>query len=47
MVTVNTESLAETLDSVNDALFYERVLTESERRAVARWIAEMRDKPGS
>ena len=47
MITINTESLAETLDAVNDAFFYERVLAESKRREVARWIAEMRGKPGS
>ena len=47
MVTVNAESLAETLDSVNEALFYEQVLTASERKTVAGWIAEMRGKPGS
>jgi len=47
MISVNTESLAETLDAVNDAFFYERVSAESERKEVARWIAEMRGKPGS
>jgi len=47
MVTMNTESLAETLDAVNDAFFYERVLAESKRKEVAKWIAEMRGKPGS
>jgi len=47
MVTVNTESLAETLDVVNDAFFYRQVLTKSERRDVARWIAEMQGKSGS
>ena len=47
MVVVNIESLAETLDSVNDALFCERVLTKSERGVVAGWIAERRGKPGS
>ncbi len=47
MVTVNTESLAETLDGVNDAFFYGQVLTKSERKDVARWIAEMQGKSGS
>jgi len=47
MVTMNTESLAETLDAVNDAFFYERILAESKRKEVAKWIAEMRGKPGS
>ncbi len=47
MVTMNTESLAETLDAVNEAFFYERILAESKRKEVAKWIAEMRGKPGS
>ena len=47
MITINTESLAETVDAVNDAFFYKRVLAESKRREVARWIAEMRGRPGS
>ena len=47
MITINTESLAETVDAVNDAFFYELVLAESKRRDVARWIAEMGGKPGS
>jgi len=47
VVTGNTESLGETLDSIDDAFFYERVLTESERRITARWIAQLRGKPGS
>jgi hypothetical protein len=44
---MNTESLAETLDAVNDAFFYERVLVESMRKEIAKWIAGMRGKPGS
>ena len=47
MVTVNTESLANTLDAVNDALFYRRRLTEANRRELAGWIAGRRGKPGS
>jgi hypothetical protein len=47
MITVNTESLAETLDAVNDALFYRRRLTEPNRKELARWIAQRRGKPGS
>ncbi|MEE8576086.1 MAG: hypothetical protein V3T31_02415, partial [candidate division Zixibacteria bacterium] len=44
---MNTESLAETLDAVNDAFFHERVLAESKRKEIAKWIAGMRGKPGS
>lgn len=47
MVTVNTESLAETLDVVNDAFFYGQVLAKSERKDIAKWIAETRSKAGS
>ena len=47
MVIIHTESLAETLDAVNEAFFYERILAESRRTEVAKWIAEMRGKPGS
>jgi len=47
MVTVNTGSLAETLDAVNDALFYRRSLTQPNRKELAGWIAQRRGKPGS
>jgi len=47
MITVNTESLAETLDAVSDALFYRRRVTEPNRKELARWIAQRRGKPGS
>lgn len=47
MIIINKDSLAETLDAINDAFFHERVLRESEGRTIARWIAETRGKPGS
>ena len=47
MVNVNTESLGETIDAVNDALFYRRRLTKRNRTELARWIAQRRGKPGS
>ena len=47
MVTVNTESLANTVDAVNDAFFHRRHLTQANRKGLARWIAERRGKPGS
>ncbi len=47
MVTIDTESLAQTLDAINDALFHQRTLTEVERREVAKWMADRRGKPGS
>jgi hypothetical protein len=47
MVTVNVESLAETLDAVNDALFWQQRLTEANRKELAGWIAGRRGTPGS
>jgi hypothetical protein len=47
MMTVNTESLAETLDAASDALFRQRGLSESSRKELATWIARRRGKPGS
>jgi hypothetical protein len=47
MVTVNTESLAETVDAVNDAFFHRRRLTKSNRKELARRIAQRRGKPGA
>jgi len=47
VITVNTESLGETLDAVNDALFYGRHLTERNRTELAGWIAQRRGRPGS
>ena len=47
MVIVDTESLAGTLDSVGDALFFGQAVPERERKAIGRWIAERQGKPGS
>jgi hypothetical protein len=47
MTVVNTDSLAETLDAANDALFHRRRLAESNREELARWIAQTSGKPGS
>ena len=44
---MNTESLAKTLDAVNDALFYPLHLTEATCKELAVWIARRRGKPGS
>ena len=44
---VDTESLAGTLDSIGDALFFRQAVPEPERWAAARWIAERQGKPGS
>jgi hypothetical protein len=47
MATVNTESLAKTVDAVNDAFFHGRHLTQANRKGLAGWIAQRRGKPGS
>jgi hypothetical protein len=47
MITVNAESLAETVDAVNDAFFRRRRLTQASRKELAGRIAERRGKPGS
>ncbi|MCX7049299.1 MAG: hypothetical protein NTX50_27910 [Candidatus Sumerlaeota bacterium] len=41
------ESLAATLDAVNEALFFERTLSLSEREKTARWIAGRQGGRGS
>ncbi len=47
MLTVNSGSLAETLDTINDAFFYRRRLTATNRKELTGWIAERRGKSGS
>lgn len=47
MIAVNTESLGETLNAVNDAMFSQRRLTDRNRKELAGWIAQRRGKPGS
>lgn len=47
MRTIVASSLAETLNNLNEALFFKRDLTRTERLTAARWIAERQGKPGS
>ena len=47
MVTLNTQSLAKTVDAVNDAFFHRRHLTQPNRKELAWRIAQRRGKPGS
>ncbi|MCD6405885.1 MAG: hypothetical protein J7M19_08660 [Planctomycetes bacterium] len=44
---VKAGSLAATVDAVNDAFFYGRKLSESQRRAVAKWITGCQGAPGA
>jgi hypothetical protein len=43
---VHTESLAATLDAVDEALFYEREMPEAELRVVASWLARRQARSG-
>ena len=47
MKLLNSRSLAATLDSVNDALFFGRRVPKDEARRVARWLAGRKGLPGS
>lgn len=44
---LNPESLALTLDAVNEALFFDKKIPQRDRAAVARWLAERCAQPGS
>jgi len=44
---VNPNSLAATLDAVNEVFFYKRSLSKSQREKVAKWIASWQGKPNS
>ena len=47
MKLIDNNSLASTLDSVNEAFFYKRPLKKSERAQAAGWIASRQGLPGS
>lgn len=47
MNTVNPDSLALTLDTVDEAYFFQWPLTESQREQTAGWIASRQGLPGS
>lgn len=47
MKLINHNSLASTLDAVNEAFFYKRPLSKSARVQVAKWIASRQGIPGS
>ncbi|MBN2180823.1 MAG: hypothetical protein JW715_02825 [Sedimentisphaerales bacterium] len=47
MKLINQNSLASTLDAVNEALFYKQPLSKSEKVRVAKWIASRQGLPGS
>ena len=45
MLNIKIESLAETLDSINDAFFHNSALTLKERTKAAKWITGLQGKP--
>ena len=47
MQIVNTQSLAATVDAVNEAFFLGRLPSKPQRRQAAKWIAGRQGKPGS
>lgn len=47
MRAINTASLAQTLDALNEAFFFGRTLPRSERESAARWIASRQGAEGS
>lgn len=47
MKLIYPNSLASTLDAVNEAIFYKQDVSKSERTQVAKWIAARQGKPGS
>lgn len=47
MKIINQNSLASTLDAVNEVFFYNRPLSKSERAQAAKWIASRQGLPGS
>lgn len=44
---INAQSLAETLDAIDEALFFGRPLPKSQRAKAAKWIAARQGLPGS
>ncbi len=44
---INENSLALTLDAINEAIFFDKSLSSSEKYKVSNWLAERQGKPGS
>lgn len=47
MKIVNPNSLSTTLDNINDAVFYNKPLTKTDKESVAKWLVSRRGKAGS
>ena len=44
---IHQNSLSETVDAVNEAVFLKKTITTTDRRHVARWIAARQGQPGA
>ena len=44
---INENSLSLTIDALNDAFFYKKLLAPEDKLEVARWLADRQGKPGS
>lgn len=44
---INTKSLAETIDNLNETFFYKQTLTKTQKEQAAKWIAGRQGLPGS
>ena len=44
---IDQSSLSETVDAVNDAVFFGKAMAAKDRRHVARWIAARQGLPGA
>lgn len=47
MKVINQDSLAATLDAVNEVFFFGRSLSKPEREQISQWIASRQGRPGS
>jgi hypothetical protein len=47
MTLIHDRSLSETVDAVNEAVFFGHAITAQDRREVARWIAARQGAPGA
>lgn len=47
MILINRHSLGTTLDSISEALFFEKTIPSEERTSAAQWIASCQGKPGA
>lgn len=44
---IEKENLAETVDNINDALFWDRKISEKDRSLLSKWLSDRQGLPGS